>query len=117
MWSGHTNTSRTHAAKRYVGSFLNTLRYILYFTHLFVTFTLGEVLSFDNKNKKTVICFVLFSLIRNFAAEIKNESVMCTVTLSYNEKDKVASEKLAALLSTGLFVQLNTKEDISLVKG
>lgn len=35
---------------------------------------------------------------------------MCTVILSYNENDKVASEKLAALLSTGLFVQLNNEE-------
>ena len=37
---------------------------------------------------------------------------MCTVTLSFIEKDKVASEKLAALLSTGLFVQLNRQEDL-----
>ena len=27
----------------------------------------GNVLSLDNKNKKVVFCFVLFSLIRNFA--------------------------------------------------
>jgi len=39
---------------------------------------------------------------------------MCIVTLSYNENDKVASEKLAALLSTGLFVQLNMKEDLDI---
>ena len=39
---------------------------------------------------------------------------MCTVTLSYNEKDKLANEKLAALLSTGLFVQLNKQEDLDL---
>ena len=39
---------------------------------------------------------------------------MCTVTLSFNEKDKVASEKLAALLSTGLFVQLNRQEDLDI---
>lgn len=39
---------------------------------------------------------------------------MCTVTLSYNEKDKLASEKLAALLSTGLFVQINKQEDLNL---
>ena len=45
---------------------------------------------------------------------IKNEGVMCTITLSYNEKDKVASEKLAALLSTGLFVQLNRQEDLDI---
>ena len=44
----------------------------------------------------------------------KNESIMCTVTLSFNEKDKVASEKLAALLSTGLFVQLNRQEDLDI---
>jgi hypothetical protein len=39
---------------------------------------------------------------------------MCTVTLSFNEKDKVASEKLAALLSTGLFVQLNRQENLDI---
>ncbi|MBR5062650.1 MAG: hypothetical protein IKX24_11000, partial [Prevotella sp.] len=38
----------------------------------------------------------------------------CIVTLSYNDKDKVASEKLAALLSTGLFVQLNRQEDLDI---
>ena len=32
---------------------------------------------------------------------------MCTITLSYNENDQTASEKLAALLSTGLFVKVN----------
>lgn len=37
---------------------------------------------------------------------------MCTVTLSFNEKDKAANEKLAALLSTGLFVQLYRQEDL-----
>ena len=57
---------------------------------------------------------VLCKIFANFAVEIKNESVMCTVTLSYNEKDKVASEKLAALLSTGLFVQLNRQEDLDI---
>lgn len=40
--------------------------------------------------------------------------IMCIVTLSYNDKDKVASEKLAALLSTGLFVQLNRQEDLDI---
>ena len=35
---------------------------------------------------------------------------MCTITLSYNENDSVANEKLAALLATGLF----TQQDISL---
>ena len=39
---------------------------------------------------------------------------MCTVTLSYNEKDKAASEKLAALLSSGLFVQINRQEDLDI---
>ena len=29
-----------------------------------------EVVNIDNKNKKLFFCFVLFSLIRNFAAEI-----------------------------------------------
>ena len=39
---------------------------------------------------------------------------MCTVTLSYNENDKAASEQLAMLLSTGLFVQLNRQEDLDI---
>lgn len=39
---------------------------------------------------------------------------MCTITLSYNEKDKAASEKLAALLSSGLFVQINRQEDLDI---
>ena len=39
---------------------------------------------------------------------------MCTVTLSYNENDVVASKKLAALLSTGLFVQLNKHDDLDI---
>lgn len=39
---------------------------------------------------------------------------MCTVTLSYNDKDKAAIEKLAALLSTGLFVQVNKQEDLDI---
>ena len=39
---------------------------------------------------------------------------MCTVTLSYNEKDIVASEKLVALLSTGLFVQINSHNDLDI---
>ena len=39
---------------------------------------------------------------------------MCTVTLSYNGKDAAAIEKLAALLSTGLFVQVNTQSDLDI---
>ncbi len=39
---------------------------------------------------------------------------MCTVTLSYNEKDKVACGKLAALLSTGLFVQIDKQEHLDI---
>ena len=39
---------------------------------------------------------------------------MCTITLSYNEKDKAATEKLAALLSTGLFVQLDKQKDLDI---
>ena len=36
---------------------------------------------------------------------------MCTITLSYNENDSVASQKLAALLATGLFVQLDAPQN------
>ena len=39
---------------------------------------------------------------------------MCTVTLSYDKNDKVARAKLAALLSSGLFVQLDTQEDLDI---
>ena len=36
---------------------------------------------------------------------------MGTITLSYNENDKAANEKLDALLSTGLFVQVENRRD------
>ncbi len=39
---------------------------------------------------------------------------MCTVTLSYNEKNVEAIEKLAALLSTGLFERVNTEADLDI---
>ena len=39
---------------------------------------------------------------------------MCTITLSYDKNDKVASAKLAALLSTGLFLQLDTQDDLDI---
>ncbi|MBR2229050.1 MAG: hypothetical protein IJ886_02090 [Prevotella sp.] len=39
---------------------------------------------------------------------------MCTITLSYNENDSVASEKLAALLATGLFVQHDVPEELDI---
>ena len=39
---------------------------------------------------------------------------MCTITLSYNENDSVASQKLAALLATGLFVQLDAPKDLDI---
>ena len=35
---------------------------------------------------------------------------MCTITLSYNENNKAAAEKLAVLLSTGLFEKLDVEE-------
>lgn len=35
---------------------------------------------------------------------------MCTVTLSYNENNKVAAEKLAVLLGTGLFEKLEIED-------
>lgn len=38
---------------------------------------------------------------------------MCTVTLSYNENNKVAAEKLAVLLSTGLFEKLDRDLDVA----
>ena len=37
---------------------------------------------------------------------------MCTVTLSYNDNDKAAIEKLEALLSSGLFTQIETNDDL-----
>ena len=39
---------------------------------------------------------------------------MCTITLSYNENDKVASEKLAALLATGLFIQQDSSKELDI---
>ena len=39
---------------------------------------------------------------------------MCTITLTYNENDKVASEKLAALLATGLFKQQDTSKELDI---
>ena len=39
---------------------------------------------------------------------------MCTVTLSYNKNNKDASEKLAALLATGLFEELGTYENLDI---
>ena len=35
---------------------------------------------------------------------------MCTITLSYNENNKAAAEKLAVLLGTGLFEKLDVEE-------
>ena len=34
-------------------------------------------------------------------------NTMCTITLSYNENNKAAKAKLAALLNTGLFVKVD----------
>ena len=39
---------------------------------------------------------------------------MCTITLSYNENDSVASQKLAALLATGLFIQHETPKELDI---
>ena len=39
---------------------------------------------------------------------------MCTITLSYNENDSVANQKFAALLATGLFVQLDEPQELDI---
>ena len=39
---------------------------------------------------------------------------MCTITLSYNENDIVASQKLAALLATGLFIQHDAPKELDI---
>ena len=39
---------------------------------------------------------------------------MCTITLSYNENDSVANQKLAALLAMGLFVQLDEPQELDI---
>lgn len=49
-----------------------------------------------------------------FAAENNNTPKMCTITLSYNENDSVASEKLAALLATGLFIRNDAPEELDI---
>lgn len=50
----------------------------------------------------------------SYLCNVEINNVMCTVTLSYNEKDAAAIEKLAALLSSGLFVQVNTQADLDI---
>ena len=49
-----------------------------------------------------------------FAPEISNRYKMCTITLSYNENDIVASEKLAALLATGLFIPQDAPKELNI---
>ena len=39
---------------------------------------------------------------------------MCRITLTYNENDSVAVEKLAALLSSGLFKQEESSADLDI---
>ena len=39
---------------------------------------------------------------------------MCTITLSYNENDSVANEKLAALLATGLFIRQDNPTELAI---
>ena len=39
---------------------------------------------------------------------------MCKITLSYNENDSAASEKLAALLATGLFVLHDESKELNI---
>lgn len=36
---------------------------------------------------------------------------MCTITLSYDENNTLAQQQLAALLASGLFMQLNQKQN------
>lgn len=38
---------------------------------------------------------------------------MCKITLSYNKEDKLAVQKLTALLSTGLFIQVGLEDDFA----
>ena len=49
-----------------------------------------------------------------FAPEISNRYKMCTITLSYNENDIVASEKLAALLATGLIIPQDAPKELNI---
>lgn len=39
---------------------------------------------------------------------------MCKVTLSFDRNNEVAKAKLAALLSTGLFVQVDKQDDVEI---
>ena len=39
---------------------------------------------------------------------------MCTVTLEYNKGNALARRKLAALLATGLFVQLDEPQELDI---
>lgn len=65
--------------------------------------------------KNAANCLAVSNTICTFATKYSlNVDKMCTVTLSYNQNDKAAIEKLAALLSTGLFVQLDSQEDLDI---
>ena len=39
---------------------------------------------------------------------------MCTVTFSYDNKNEQAQQQLAALLSTGLFMQVGKEEELNI---
>lgn len=39
---------------------------------------------------------------------------MCTVTLSYDGNNALAQQQLTALLASGLFVQLGTRDDLDI---
>ena len=50
----------------------------------------------------------LSKILRTFAAESINYTIMCTITLEYNPNNALARRKLAALLATGLFTEKET---------
>ncbi len=41
---------------------------------------------------------------------------MCTVTLAYDKKNEHARQQLAALLATGLFIELDAEEEMNIGK-
>lgn len=49
-----------------------------------------------------------------FCNKINIVIIMCTITLTYNEHDREANEKLAALLATGLFKQHDANQELNI---
>jgi len=67
----------------------------------------GFFVVYLQRNSNEALCF-------DFVFPFKKQLEMCTVTLSFDRNDQEAAEKLAALLSTGLFEQIDLYDDINI---